>query len=475
VRLKRTLAFRRVLTVLVAVLALTGVIFTASPASANAVLCSGNAYSVCTSMGYTDHSYGANNGTSYWGAVAGHNCTNYVAYVESTVNGAPSPGNNLGNAYQWASNATSKGIPVNGTPAKGAVAQWNAYAGGASSDGHVAYVESVNGDGSITISEDNYSGGPFTWRIISAGASNWPSNFIHFKDLSGSSGGGSAHRHSSDFNGDGYDDIAWQQGSTLYMLQANGNRQFGIAGYNAGFGPPDWVGAGKNGGLADVYYHQGSTIFDLEWAGTSWSIVNSTNGIGTPSFAAVGDFNCDGYDDIAWQQGSTLYMLQANGTGQFSVVGSSGGFGPPDWMATGRNGGSCADVYYHQGSTIFDLEWAGTSWSIVNSTNGIGTPGAAVVGDFNGDNYDDIAWQQGSTLYMLQANGTGQFSVVGSSGGIDTPDWAGGGVNNTTSKADVYWHQGSTIFDLEWAGTSWSIVNSTNGIGTPSFAASATS
>jgi surface antigen len=167
---------------------LVGATLPASSAFANTVLCTGNDYSTCVNDGHTDHDFGGHNSTSYWGAYAGHNCTNYVAYVESTVNGATSPGNDLGNAKDWAVNAQAKGYTVNSAAAKGAVAQWDANAGGAGSSGHVAYVESVNADGSITISEDNYASGPFKWRTISSGAS-WPSNFIHFKDLSSSTDG----------------------------------------------------------------------------------------------------------------------------------------------------------------------------------------------------------------------------------------------------------------------------------------------
>jgi hypothetical protein len=45
----------------------------ASPALANATLCSGNDWTTCTRSVYTDHGYAANSGTSFWGAVAGHN------------------------------------------------------------------------------------------------------------------------------------------------------------------------------------------------------------------------------------------------------------------------------------------------------------------------------------------------------------------------------------------------------------------
>ena len=55
---------------------------------------------------------------------------------------------------------------VNNTPKAGAVMQTSqgAY-------GHVAYVESVNDDGSVKVSEMNYNGGPgvVSSRTISAG------------------------------------------------------------------------------------------------------------------------------------------------------------------------------------------------------------------------------------------------------------------------------------------------------------------
>lgn len=64
----------------------------------------------------------------------------------------------LGNANSWAYNAAAAGFVVNKTPAAGAVFQTSSgwY-------GHVGYVEAVNPDGSIVISEMNY-GIPF--RVI---------------------------------------------------------------------------------------------------------------------------------------------------------------------------------------------------------------------------------------------------------------------------------------------------------------------
>ncbi|MFC0137591.1 CHAP domain-containing protein [Staphylococcus petrasii] len=94
-------------------------------------------------------------------------------YVYDKVGGKI--GSTWGNANNWASAAQSAGYTVNNTPAKGAILQTTQ-----GSMGHVAYVESVNSDGSITISEMNYTGGPYvvdTRTISSSQVSSF--NYIH--------------------------------------------------------------------------------------------------------------------------------------------------------------------------------------------------------------------------------------------------------------------------------------------------------
>ncbi|WP_412519594.1 COG3942 and LysM peptidoglycan-binding domain-containing protein [Staphylococcus simulans] len=84
-------------------------------------------------------------------------------------------GSTWGNANNWASAAAAAGHTVNNTPAAGSIMQSSAGA-----YGHVAYVEGVNSDGSVRVSEMNYGYGPgvVTSRTISAGqASGY--NYIH--------------------------------------------------------------------------------------------------------------------------------------------------------------------------------------------------------------------------------------------------------------------------------------------------------
>lgn len=84
-------------------------------------------------------------------------------------------GSTWGNANNWAGAAAAAGYTVNHRPAAGAILQ---TAQGAF--GHVAYVESVNANGSIVVSEMNYGFGPgvVTSRTISASqAATY--NYIH--------------------------------------------------------------------------------------------------------------------------------------------------------------------------------------------------------------------------------------------------------------------------------------------------------
>lgn len=85
------------------------------------------------------YSRGASSGNTY----APGYCTWYAKNMR------PDLPNNLGNAYTWVSRAAAQGIPTGSVPRAGAIGQ---------AGNHVVYVESVNGDGSVNVSEMNYSG-----------------------------------------------------------------------------------------------------------------------------------------------------------------------------------------------------------------------------------------------------------------------------------------------------------------------------
>nr|WP_263314917.1 CHAP domain-containing protein [Mammaliicoccus sp. Marseille-Q6498] len=95
-------------------------------------------------------------------------CTYYAFSKRSDL------GSTWGNANNWASAAAQSGYTVNNNPSSGSILQ--STAGGY---GHVAYVDKVNSDGSIQVSEMNYKGvGVVSTRTISASAAG-SYNYIH--------------------------------------------------------------------------------------------------------------------------------------------------------------------------------------------------------------------------------------------------------------------------------------------------------
>lgn len=88
----------------------------------------------------------------------------YCTWYVKNRRGASIP-NGLGNANTWYSRAVGMGMAVGSNPKAGAVGTTSR-----GSLGHVVYVESVNGDGTINISEMNYKGfGIKSSRTASAG------------------------------------------------------------------------------------------------------------------------------------------------------------------------------------------------------------------------------------------------------------------------------------------------------------------
>ena len=158
----------------------------ASAADASSALCSG--YMACNQGTFTTHGYDSHSGSSYWTMYPGDNCTNYVAYVESTVYAVPTPTFNLGDGGLWATAAAHHGVLVNHTPVIGSVAVWDGGDSGIPDEGHVAVVEAVGpNDSYIVVSQqhmlDDVDG--YDWTVINADPSlnqweQWPDSFIHF-------------------------------------------------------------------------------------------------------------------------------------------------------------------------------------------------------------------------------------------------------------------------------------------------------
>ena len=107
-------------------------------------------------------------------------CTSWVAHRLSQLNGISFTnwyrGRHWGDADQWAAVANGLEIKPSEKPRPGDVA-WFAR-------GHVAYVENVNPDGSILMSEMNFDGhNNFRMVTISPAGDGWPDKFIHIADM----------------------------------------------------------------------------------------------------------------------------------------------------------------------------------------------------------------------------------------------------------------------------------------------------
>ncbi|MBP9852579.1 MAG: Peptidase protein [Patescibacteria group bacterium] len=110
-----------------------------------------------------------------WG-MYNRECVSYTAWkVYQTFGYMPYWGG-VGNANQWPGNAVRAGIPTGSTPRVNSVAVWNVgyY-------GHVMWVEAVNPDGSIWISQYNYDfNGHYSEMKISAAMAS-SLTYIYFR------------------------------------------------------------------------------------------------------------------------------------------------------------------------------------------------------------------------------------------------------------------------------------------------------
>ena len=113
-----------------------------------------------------------------WGMYS-RQCVSYTAWKVYQKNGYMPYWGGVGNANQWPGNARNAGIPVSKTPVAGSVGVIMA-----GQYGHVVWVESVNANGTINISQYNeYNAGGSGWGHyserynVSPAAYDW---FIHF-------------------------------------------------------------------------------------------------------------------------------------------------------------------------------------------------------------------------------------------------------------------------------------------------------
>lgn len=152
-------------------------------AKAPKVLCKG--FANCEKKGFSTRGYRAVHKKQFWGAVAGHNCTNYVAYRLTHKGRTTDRAAKIGSASQWGVTLPKAGVAkLHKNPRVGDVAWWS-YRKGSARKSHVAYVERVYKDGSVLVSEDNYKGTFYYTRYYKS-HKLFPSSFLRFKKSTGS-------------------------------------------------------------------------------------------------------------------------------------------------------------------------------------------------------------------------------------------------------------------------------------------------
>jgi probable HAF family extracellular repeat protein len=227
-----------------------------------------------------------------------------------------------------------------------------------------------------------------------------------------------------DYNGDGYSDIAWRDGSgdlALWLMNgATVSSSGGVSGLPSTLmivGHRDFNGDGKadllwrdSSGNTSIWFMNGTTVASTASVGnvpTNWSV------------AGVGDFNGDGIGDLLWRDTSgDVAVWLMNGA---TVIASAGlGNVPNAWTLAGVgdfNGDGKADLLWRDMSGDTSIWFMnGTSVASTAAVGNIPTNWMVVgTGDFNGDGMSDIVWRDsvGDTSIWLMNGAT-----VASSGGL---------------------------------------------------------
>ncbi len=250
--------------------------------------------------------------------------------------------------------------------------------------------------------------------------------------------------NSSDFNGDGYADLAVidffdehsyyiPQGNVLLggaknLFTKSGN--FGAApnlqGSFSSSGPPAIGDFNHDGKLDIAVAATGNFVLDDgNFSGFSL-VVSFGDGKGNfptsgpaldtnTNFIAAGDFNGDGNADLASLDGSTFEILIGIGDGTFaSPVTYSVGANPVFVLQRDVNGDGKKDVIVvNQGSNdVSVLLGNGDGTFQPQKTFAAGTaPASVVAGDFNRDGKVDIAVASSAGVSVLLGNGNGTFQT----------------------------------------------------------------
>jgi surface antigen len=353
-------------------------------------------------MGWDKYNWGVYNSNNvfqpYRNGYQYRNCTDYTQWRITDLGGTVPAG--LGNGGNWYNNSpTNKrsSTPQAGYAAVKPTSQSDAF-------GHVAVVESVNSNGTITISEYNGSGTGFGRVRIGTASSMGFTQFINF----GATVPGSANNP-----------VGLNQGVKLNDDSRN-----------------DFITARTVGGFTVAYGSPNGTLTEGPLSLTNWTV---------PSWAGAADTNGDGYSDILVAQPSGGFALAlGHGNGSFTEGGVTlSGWGIGAWTGTGnfygdsrgdlvvaRSSGGFAVAYGTANGTLAEGPVSLTNWTVGSW---------AGTGDVNGDGYTDIlVAQPGGGFAVALGHADGVFTEGGAMlSGWNTSGWGGTGNFSGDSRTDL--------------------------------------
>ena len=228
-----------------------------------------------------------------------------------------------------------------------------------------------------------------------------------------------------DFNGDGHQDLVWQNNSTRQVtVNYYGDATPVAQGWNYlnSGGVPGWhvVGTGDfdGNGVPDLVWQNDTTrqVTVNYYGGAGGAVYQGwayLNAAGDPGWSVVGvaDMDGNGVPDLIWQNDTTKVVT-------VNYYGGAGGAVYQGWAylnSTGNPGWSVVGVADFDGNGTPDLVWQNLStrqvtvnyyggtggatyqnWAYLNAA---GVPGWTVVGarDFNADGVPDLVWQNDTT------------------------------------------------------------------------------
>lgn len=282
----------------------------------------------------------------------------------------------------------------------------------------------------------------------------------------------------SDFNGDGRDDVLWRNNDgllTAWLSPPNGDLAAASV-VSLGTIPTDWqiIGIGDFNGdrRADLLWRH-ETGLTTTWLGAVDGSfinnhVNSASQTTDLHVATVGDFNGDGRDDIFWRgDGGRTDLSLGTAAGGFIDGSAYGNLAIPiDWFVSGVgdfDGDGRDDLLWRHGPSAQMTEWLGTADGNFLNIQAAFSPvipwdwSTIATGDFNGDGADDVLWRHDSGLVTdwlgSRAGGFLNNHANSAMAGpttyyylVTTGDFNGDG------RDDVLWREDNTV--VRWSGTS---------------------